>query len=84
MNDDWLRITCLIGPITEVDGQLQLLIPLVHGGSELGERSRGIGEVQGNFLKIVIPQWLADKLGIQSGMKVEVDNRDGKFNIRRT
>ncbi len=81
-DSEWLRVTCLIGPIEESAGQLQLQIPLTIGGSELIECSRGIGQVEGETLNITIPNWLADKLQIKAGTLVEVDNRDGKFNIR--
>ena len=72
---------CLEGPVLKVNGQLMLLIPLGHGGSELVECSRGISEVQGDFLKIVIPEWLAGLLRIDEGDLVRVSNADGKLHI---
>jgi hypothetical protein len=50
-----------------IDGNLTLVIPLGAGGDELLEPSRGIGKVDGKDLKIVIPYWLADKLGLDDG-----------------
>jgi len=75
------NITSLKGPVESVDGRLVLRIPLAAGGSQLVECSRGIGEVEGECLNVSIPAWLAEKLGIQAGSHVRVDNHDGKFNI---
>ena len=72
----------LVGPVLKVDGQLMLLTPLDFGGSELIECSRGISEVQGDFLKIAIPDWLAVMLRIDEGDLVCVHNRDDKFHIQ--
>jgi hypothetical protein len=58
---------CLEGPVLKVNGQLMLLIPLSAGGSDLVECSRGISDVEGDFLKIVIPEWLAGLLRIDEG-----------------
>jgi hypothetical protein len=55
----------LEGPVLRINGELMLLIPLEAGGAELMECSRGISEVQGEFLKIVIPEWLAGVLRIE-------------------
>ena len=70
------------GPVEKVDGQLVLRIPLDAGGRDLAECSRGIASVQGDFLIVVIQDWLAQKLGLFPGSNVIVDNADGKFNIR--
>lgn len=74
------NVMALEGPVLKVNGELMLLIPLADGGAELIERSRGISEVQGEFLKIVIPEWLAGILEIEEGDLVRVSN-DGKLNI---
>jgi len=79
MNDE---VMSLEGPVLKVDGQLMLLIPLASGGSELLECSRGISEVQGDFLKIVIPEWLAGVLRIEEGDLICVHNGDDKFHIQ--
>jgi hypothetical protein len=71
----------LEGQVLKVKGELMLLIPLVEGGSELVECSRGISEVQGEFLKIVIPEWLAGMLRIEEGDLLCVHNTGGKFHI---
>ena len=70
------------GPVLRVNGELMLVIPLDHGGRELIECSRGISEVQGMFLKVVIPEWLAGMLRMEEGDLVCIHNSDGKFHIR--
>jgi hypothetical protein len=75
------EVMSLEGSVLKVKGELMLLIPLAEGGSELVECSRGISEVQGEFLKIVIPEWLAGMLRIEEGDLVCVHNTDGKFHI---
>lgn len=79
MQDD--EITSLEGPVEMVNRQLMLLIPLSAGGDRFIECARGIGEIEGDYLKVVIPDWLAETLKIQEGSQVTVDNKDGKFNI---
>ena len=48
------------GPVETVNGQLVLRIPLQEGGDKLAPFARGIGEVQGDDLVVVIPPWLAN------------------------
>lgn len=69
----------LKGPVLKVDGQLMLLIPLDSGQADVAERSRGFSETAGNFLKVVIPEWLADLLRIEEGDLVCVSNGDDEF-----
>jgi hypothetical protein len=71
----------LEGPVLKINGELVLIIPLSAGSDELVECSRGISELQGEFLKIVIPEWLAGILRIEEGDLVCVDNTDGQFHI---
>jgi hypothetical protein len=75
-------ITSLKGPVEKLGDDLVLRIPLEAGGDRLVECSKGIGEVHGAFLEVVIPTWLAEKLGITEGSWVSVDNANGKFNLR--
>lgn len=75
------NVMALEGPVLKVNGELMLLIPLAQGGLELLECSRGISEVQGEFLKIVIPEWLAALLRIEEGDLVCVES-DGNLYIR--
>ena len=76
------EVMSLEGPVLKVNGELMLLIPLDGSGSELIECSRGISEVQGEYLKIVIPEWLAGMLRIEEGDLVCVHNGDDKFHIQ--
>lgn len=76
------EIFALSGPVELVDGKLTLRIPLEAGGDQFIECSRGISEIEGEYLKIVIPEWLAGMLRIEAGDIVSVDNENGKFNIR--
>lgn len=74
----------LEGPV-EVDGEnLTLRIPLEAGGDQLAPFAKGIGEVEGEDLVVVIQPWLATMLRIEAGSLVVVDNANGKFNITRS
>ena len=75
------EVMSLEGPVLKINGELVLIIPLSAGGDELVDCSRGISEVQGESLKIVIPEWLAGMLRIEEGDLVCVNNSDGKFHI---
>jgi hypothetical protein len=72
------------GPVEMVDGEFTLLIPLEAGGAALAPLVKGIGEIDGEFLKVVIQPWLAAKLRIGAGSLVIVDNANGKFTITRS
>lgn len=72
----------LQGPVEKIDGKLMLLIPLDAGGDRFIDSSRGIAEVEGKYLKIIIQDWLADMLRIKEGSIVTVSHKDGKFNIQ--
>jgi hypothetical protein len=76
------HITSLSGPVESLDGKLMLRIPFETGGRELVACSRGIGEVNGDFLSIHIKDWLAERLGMSEGSTVVVDNASGTFTIR--
>jgi hypothetical protein len=73
--------TSLQGPVLKVNGQLTLMVPLEDGGAELMASSRGVSEVEGPCLKILIPDWLAGILRIDEGDIVRVSNWDGKLHI---
>ena len=74
----------LEGPVELVDGKLILQIPLAAGGDKLASLARGIGEVVGEDLVVVIQPWLAKELRISVGSLVHVDNCNGKFTITRS
>lgn len=75
------RVVSIQGPIEKIDGKMVLCIPLAAGGDALANCAKGIGQIEGDLLKVVIPDWLAEKIGISEGTIVNVHNRDGKFNI---
>ena len=78
------EVVSLEGPVEVVNGELAILIPLEAGGSVLAPLAKGIGEIDGEFLKVVIRPWLAEKLRIAAGSLVIVDNANGKFTITRS
>lgn len=69
------------GPVEKHEGKLQLRIPLIAGGLELSRVARGISVIEDELLIVTIPDWLAERLGIEEGTPVIVDNQNGKFNI---
>ena len=78
------EVVSLEGPVEIVDGELAILIPLEAGGDVLAPFAGGIGKIDGDFLKVVIQPWLAEKLRIGAGSLVIVDNVNGKFTITRS
>ena len=75
------EVMSLEGQVMRVTEGLVLFIPICAGGEELAECSCGFAEVQGEFLKITIPHWLAGLLRIEEGDLVCVHNSDGRFHI---
>ena len=71
----------LEGPVQRIEGKLTLAIPLAKGGEGLRQSARGISYVADGCLNVVIPDWLAEKIGVAAGSRVAIDNRDGRFNI---
>jgi len=78
------EVVSLEGPVEMVNGELTILIPLEAGATVLAPLAKGIGEIDGEFLKVVIRPWLAEKLRIAAGSLVIVDNANGKFTITRS
>jgi len=78
------EVVSLEGPVEVVDDELAILIPLDAGGDVLAPLAKGIGDVDGEFLKVVIQPWLAENLRIAAGSLVIVDNANGKFTITRS
>lgn len=66
------------------DGQLALRIPLAVGGDKLAPYAKNVGQIDGDFLIVVIKPWLAEKLRIEAGSLVFVDNANGRFTITRS
>jgi len=74
----------LEGPLELIDGKLTLQIPLAAGGGKLAPLARGIGEIEGDNLVVVIHPGMAERLRIGAGSLVFVDNLNGKFTITRS
>ena len=66
-----------------IDGQLALRIPLPLGGDRLAPLTPS-GTIHGDYLCVVIPPWLAEKLRIAEGSCVVLDNKNGTFTITRS
>ena len=49
----------------------------------LAPLAKRIGEIDGEFLKVVIQPWLAEKLRIATRSLVIVDNANGKFSLAK-
>jgi hypothetical protein len=75
------NVTSIEGHVLKVDGKLMLLIPLEDGSPELMETAPGTSEICGEFLKIVIPEWLAGVLSIEEGDLVSIHNSNGNFGV---
>jgi len=79
MTDD---VTELAGPVEEDDeGRLLLKLPLFEGGDEFIHCTESISEIDGPYLKIILPDWLVKKLDLRDGSRVAIDNKDRKFNM---
>ena len=77
------NIVEMAGPVEEENGKLLLRIPLFQGGEEFVHVTEGISEIDGPFLKIILPQWLVQKLDLREGSRVAIDNKDRTFNMVR-
>jgi hypothetical protein len=76
--DDIVSVKCRV---ELVDRNLTLRIPLSAGGERLAPFAGGIGQIEGDYLCVVLQPQLAEKMHIKEGRTVIVDNREGKFNI---
>ena len=69
-------------PLVKANGELMLLIPLETGAANQLASSRAVSETQRDFLKIVIPPWLAEMLDVGEGDLLRVSNDDGELQIQ--
>lgn len=69
--------------VQTLNGHLVIYVPLDRGGRQLASITRGLSDTEGAQLKIVIPEWLANEVGIQEGTDVSIDSRDGQFSLTR-
>jgi hypothetical protein len=70
------EVVSLEGPVEIVDGELAILMPLDAGRAVLAPLAKGIGEIDGEFLKVVIQPWLAERLRIWSGKSSDRQQRE--------
>lgn len=77
-------VVSIEGPVDLENGQLTLRIPLIEGGDKLAPYAKGIGEVIGDELVIIIQPWLATQLRIGANSLVFIDNIEGKLRITRS
>jgi hypothetical protein len=71
----------LEAPVLLVNGEYVLMVPLNCDAAEFAQCTHGIAVVQGDFLKIVIPPWLAGALRVEAGDRVVVSSESPKFGI---
>ena len=71
----------LEGPVQLVAGKRVIRIPISAGGDQLAPFAREIGETNGEYLTVVIQPWPAEKLRIEAGRLVVVDNQNCKLRI---
>jgi len=76
------EIGTMTGPVVEHEGYFWLIIPLGQGGKHFIDCSKGVSLVEDGYLKIFIAARVAEGLGIRNGSMVQINNRDGKLNIR--
>jgi predicted molibdopterin-dependent oxidoreductase YjgC len=69
-------------PLVKANGELMLLIPLEIGAANQRVSSRVVSETKRDFLKIVIPPWLAEMLDVGEGDLLRVSNEDGELQIQ--
>ena len=73
----------LQGPVERRENRLVLRIPLDAGGDKLQLVARATSFVEGRNLVVLLPEWLAQRMGIGEGSEVHIDDRWGKLNIAR-
>ena len=73
----------LRGRVELIEGELTLRIPRSLGGDQFALLI-DFGQIEGDYLQVIIPGWLAEKLRIGEGSWVVVDNVNGRFTITRS
>ena len=68
-------------PIVKANGELMLLVPLAETIGSVNPSGSSL-DMHGKFLKIVIPEWLAEMLEVGEGDFLRVSNADGEFQIQ--
>lgn len=76
------KIITLEGQVELMNGRFALRIPLELTEKDFVKSAKGTSEIEEGYLKVFIPDWLAEKIDVREGSIVVVDNQRGKFNIR--
>ena len=72
----------ITGPVELVDDRFCLRIPLAMCGEELIQLTSRIAQVEGDTLKVVIPDFMMKFLNLRVGGLAVVDIVEGRFNIK--
>ena len=73
----------LQGPVERRENRLVLRIPLNAGGDKLQLIAKAASFVEDGNLVVLLPEWLAQRMKIDEGSEVYIDDRWGKLNIAR-
>ena len=73
----------LQGPVERRENRLVLRIPMDAGGDKLQVAARTTSIVEDGMLVVLLPEWLAQRMHLQEGTEVNIDDRWGKLNIAR-
>lgn len=73
----------LEGPVERRGNRLVLRVPLEAGGETLRLVTKATSYEENGKLIVVLPEWLAERMELNEGSEVHVDNRGGKLNISR-
>lgn len=71
------------GPVERRGDRLVLRVPLEAGGEKLRPLARAISYVEEGRLVVLLPEWLAERMQLEEGSAVHIDNRWGRLNIAR-
>ena len=78
--DDYVALQ---GPVERQGDRLVLRVPLDVGGDRLRRVARTCSHLEGKCLVVRLPPWLAERMRLQEGSAVHVDDRWGRLNIAR-
>lgn len=73
----------LEGPVERRGDSLVLCVPLSAGGEQLRHVASSTSYEEDGNLVVVLPNWLAERIKLDEGASVHVDDRWGKLNIAR-
>lgn len=62
------KVISVNGPVEKIEGKLKLRIPLTVGGRELAAYCASISQIAGEYLTIVIQDWLPRNLVFQKAL----------------